>query len=231
VRIAETAKRKSRLEPAAALCDRVLILNRTGVCCAPERSRFALRGLSFWERHLPWALPRIQQAIAESKWRRGDCGRRAAGHGRAGVCLRDASSTFGRGMRSSGIAVRAAARRHGPGRSGRPGGSTGPRRGVSRSEAGKASDTGNASSSAHRPRKRLLRRPRGSSLRSFFDGSCSRPGCYECFRRSRRSPLQRFCSHACQRAMERVWERERRWRRRHGRRDRFPGRRPRARQP
>ena len=79
--IAETTGRKSRLEPTAALCDRVSILNRPGVCCAPERSRFALRGLSFWERHLPWALPRIQQAIAESKWRRGEGGRRAIGHG------------------------------------------------------------------------------------------------------------------------------------------------------
>lgn len=89
----------------ATLCDRVLILNRAGVCCAPERSRFALRGLSFWELHLPWALPRIQQAIAESKWRDSESGRRAATYDRAGACLRDASSTFGRGIRSSGIAV------------------------------------------------------------------------------------------------------------------------------
>jgi hypothetical protein len=29
--------------------------------------------------------------------------------------------------------------------------------------------------------------------------------------RQRRSPLQRFCSHKCRRAMERVWERERHW--------------------
>ena len=44
-----------------------------------------------------------------------------------------------------------------------------------------------------------------------FEASCDRPGCYESFARSRRSPLQRFCSKTCRRALERVWERERRW--------------------
>ena len=84
--------------------------------------------------------------------------------------------------------------------------------GQSRSGTGKAGATGSASKSENRQRKRRFQRPRGSSLGSFFDGCCDRPGCYECFVRSRRSPLQRFCSQACQRAMERVWERERRWR-------------------
>ena len=46
----------------------------------------------------------------------------------------------------------------------------------------------------------------------LFHCSCDRPGCYEMFDRSRRSPLQRFCSKECRRALERVWERERRWR-------------------
>ena len=45
----------------------------------------------------------------------------------------------------------------------------------------------------------------------FFDHCCDRPGCYEWFTPQRRSPLQRFCSHACRRALERVQERERRW--------------------
>jgi hypothetical protein len=45
----------------------------------------------------------------------------------------------------------------------------------------------------------------------FFACSCDRPGCYEMFDRSRRSPRQRFCSKECRRALERVWERERRW--------------------
>ncbi len=47
---------------------------------------------------------------------------------------------------------------------------------------------------------------------NFFDYSCDRPGCYEPFLRTSRSPRQRFCSKACRRALERVWERERRWR-------------------
>ena len=45
----------------------------------------------------------------------------------------------------------------------------------------------------------------------FFEHTCDRPGCYERFAQQRRSPLQRFCSHACRRALERVRERERRW--------------------
>ena len=40
--------------------------------------------------------------------------------------------------------------------------------------------------------------------------SCDRPGCYEQF--IPRSQRQKFCSKECQRAMERVLERERRWR-------------------
>lgn len=48
--------------------------------------------------------------------------------------------------------------------------------------------------------------------KNFFAGSCDRPGCYEYFVRQPRSPRQRFCSHPCRRALERVWERERRWR-------------------
>jgi len=45
----------------------------------------------------------------------------------------------------------------------------------------------------------------------FFDHCCDRPSCYEGFVWARRSPLQRFCSHACRHALERVRERERRW--------------------
>jgi hypothetical protein len=50
--------------------------------------------------------------------------------------------------------------------------------------------------------------------RIFFVNTCDRPGCYERFERTRRSPLQRFCSHDCRRALERVLERERRWKKR-----------------
>lgn len=50
--------------------------------------------------------------------------------------------------------------------------------------------------------------------RISYDHSCDRPGCYQMFALSKRSPLQRFCSHDCRRALERVLERERRWRER-----------------
>lgn len=38
--------------------------------------------------------------------------------------------------------------------------------------------------------------------------SCDRPGCYELFERSRRSPLQRFCCSSCRKALRRVELRE-----------------------
>ena len=47
--------------------------------------------------------------------------------------------------------------------------------------------------------------------RSAQEFCCSRPGCYECFARSSRSPLQRFCSFLCRRALWRVLQRESRW--------------------
>jgi hypothetical protein len=58
------------------------------------------------------------------------------------------------------------------------------------------------------------RRREGHRHKIFFGYCCDRPGCYAKFQRSRRSPLQRFCCHACRRALERVLERERRWRER-----------------
>ena len=141
------------------------------------------------------------------------------------------AAAFTPNTRDSTIAAASVGKRRGSGRSGKPGGSTGPRRLANESGTGKASATGSASKSANRLRKRRFQKPRGSSLRNFFDGCCDRPGCYECFVRSRRSPRQRFCSHACRRAMECVWERERRWRRRRGRVPHLGRARPRARQP
>ena len=49
--------------------------------------------------------------------------------------------------------------------------------------------------------------PRGAAAGE----TCSRPGCYERFQLTRRSPEQKFCSPSCRRALWRVWERERRW--------------------
>jgi len=40
---------------------------------------------------------------------------------------------------------------------------------------------------------------------------CARPGCYECFNPHPRSPLQRFCSPLCRKALRRVRLRESRW--------------------
>lgn len=44
--------------------------------------------------------------------------------------------------------------------------------------------------------------------------SCRRPGCYEAFARTARSPLQKFCSVGCRQALRRVLIRERRWKQR-----------------
>jgi hypothetical protein len=49
---------------------------------------------------------------------------------------------------------------------------------------------------------------------NFFSCSCDRPGCYVEFDRTRRSPPHHFCSPTCRQALERVLERERRWRER-----------------
>ena len=47
---------------------------------------------------------------------------------------------------------------------------------------------------------------RKQRLRELF--SCDRPGCYEFFLRRRRSPLQKFCSSCCRKALRRVKLRE-----------------------
>lgn len=53
------------------------------------------------------------------------------------------------------------------------------------------------------------KRPADSSKKN----ACSRPGCYELFHTHPRSPLQKFCSPLCRRALRRVLVREARWRR------------------
>jgi len=79
-----------------------------------------------------------------------------------------------------------------------------------------------AQSQRHRDRGKNSGKPAGEAVdgvawviqrKYSFDCSCDRPGCYERFDRRPRSPEQRFCSRECRRAMERVWERERRWKR------------------
>ena len=51
-------------------------------------------------------------------------------------------------------------------------------------------------------------------LQEEADSPCRRPGCYEAFIKTARSPLQKFCSAPCRQALRRVLVRERRWRRR-----------------
>jgi hypothetical protein len=75
---------------------------------------------------------------------------------------------------------------------------------------------------AHRWRTRAARRcapePTAEYLcegyhkaRSAQEFCCSRPGCYEGFTQTNRSPLQKFCSFLCRRALWRVLQRESRW--------------------
>ena len=66
-----------------------------------------------------------------------------------------------------------------------------------------------------------FRKPRGSSLK-FFSSAVATGLAARGIRPQTRSPLRRFCSRACRRAVERVWQRERRWRqapRPHGKRE------------
>jgi hypothetical protein len=79
-----------------------------------------------------------------------------------------------------------------------------------------------AQSCRYRQRKRPAVTP-GDSPRAGGEGyqehatgeifCCRRPGCYDRFVRTRRSPLQQFCSYRCYQALRRVLLRERRWRR------------------
>lgn len=55
------------------------------------------------------------------------------------------------------------------------------------------------------------------NLENLSERPCCRPGCYEVFFLTLRSPAQHFCSHSCRNALWRVLDREARWRRRHWR--------------
>ncbi len=179
--------------------------------CAPERRVLPSRAGASGSHHLPWALLRVLQAIPKIKRLAGGSDRRA-GPGCGAVCSRGAPSVFIPGRRSSAIAARVAGRRRGNGRAGKRKRDTGRRQGANRNGTGKAGAIGSGRAAGNPHRQRQLARPRGSSLRKiFFAHSCNRPGCYERFAHQRRSPLQRFCSAACRRALERVEERERRW--------------------
>ena len=51
-------------------------------------------------------------------------------------------------------------------------------------------------------------------LQDDTDSCCQRPGCYQAFTKTPRSPLQKFCSAPCRQALRRVLIRERWWSRR-----------------
>jgi hypothetical protein len=53
--------------------------------------------------------------------------------------------------------------------------------------------------------------PREDSAKNL---PCHRPGCYACFSIPTRSPLKKFCSTLCRRALRAVLQREVRWRQR-----------------
>ena len=132
--------------------------------------------------------------------------------GGGGVCSKDASSAFILGKRASAIVAMPVGTQPGNGRGGKPRKNTGRQRRANRSGTAKAGATAGASKAGDQQSQKQFTRLRGSSLRNiFFDRSCDRPGCYVGFERGRRSPLQRFCSHDCRRALERVREREQRW--------------------
>jgi hypothetical protein len=50
--------------------------------------------------------------------------------------------------------------------------------------------------------------PKGDDGKKFC---CHRPGCYQRYHRTARSPRQIFCSAACRQALRRVLLREARW--------------------
>jgi len=45
----------------------VKVADRRSTNCAPEKSKVPLRGMSFWEHHLPWALLTILQIFPQIK--------------------------------------------------------------------------------------------------------------------------------------------------------------------
>ena len=130
---------------ASDLCDRVVDLVLILRSAAPRRGVAIPSGAgASGSNDLPWALPRVLQAIPKIKKAARENGWRAD-RGLDCVCSKDVSSAFGHDGRGSAIAASRAKRRRGPGRGGRPRRSIGPRRRANRSATGKAGVTGSAS--------------------------------------------------------------------------------------
>jgi len=156
-----TPERRGKALRASDLCDRVvdLVLIRR-YCCAPEGSAIPSGAGASGSNDLPWALPRVLQAIPKIKRAARENGWRAD-RGLDCVCSKDVSSGFGHDGRGSAIAASRAGRRRGPGRGGRRRRATGPRRPANGSATGRAGVTGSASGAENQQPRKPLQRARG----------------------------------------------------------------------
>ena len=136
-----------------------------------------------------------------------------AGRGSGVVCSKGASNAFIPGRRASAIAARTAGRRRGSGRVGRPSNDTGRRLPARRNATSKAGVTG----SARKPGKHQIQRQLSEAARvitpeHFFRARLRPAGVLRGIRASSGEvPCSAFVRTACRRALERVEERERRW--------------------
>ena len=144
----------------------------------------------------------------------------------AAVCSRAANVGLCRSDRRHAIAVPAANRPHAAGVAGKPRNAIAPRSTANNDAATRASATaavrGSGPSQSQSLRAATPLAGEGQRPAEFAEQNvgqpCQRPGCYDGFAPSPRSPHQRFCSCSCRQALRRVRQREatRRQRRRHG---------------
>ena len=127
--------------------------------CAQERSGFPSRAGASGSHHIPWALPRVLQAIPKIKRVGGSDWPAGRVHGV--VCSRGASSDFIPGRHASATAARVAERRRENGRAGKPKTDTGRRRRANRNGTVKASATGSVSKAGNHQNQKQLTRLRG----------------------------------------------------------------------
>jgi len=143
------------------LCDRVVDLVLIGRSAAPRRGVAIPSGAgASGSNHLPWALPRVLQAIPKIK-RTAGANRWRAGRGSDDACSKDVSTAFDRHVRGSAIAASRAGRRRGTGRGGKPRRATGPRRRAKRNGMDKAGVTGSAFGAENHQQTKPFQRPRG----------------------------------------------------------------------
>jgi len=158
---------------------------------------------------LRMGLPRILQPNPEIKRTAAAIGLSASD---AYVSAEGCEQRFHARQARQRIAASAAGRRRGSGRAGRRSNNTERRRQANRSAMVKGGATGSASKAGkHQSQRQLMSHEAVITTEHFFsDHSCDRPGCYERIRAAAGEvSWQRFCSHACRRALETRPERER----------------------